>query len=341
MFISPFGPAADGARNEESRAEVGRLLEEAVEVGEKATDAAKKLVELYKKEADKHKRLAEVERGRRREVEARLRACSKLLDEGPDLEAKLNSMIPDLVQAAASLPPPPEVSELQARLEATEKDRDAFAELLDTATKERDAALRARDAAIARLQPRRREDEQSPGDAEALKARLHAPTLRGVLEQAQRHCSSLVITADMDETKKLEHHQKAPHWRDRLAATLATMQVYVEAKDLAQARGGRAGPELANLKAYCMSQPFPLLAEDKVILGEGQTASSSPRGKAQRTLRVPEYIDPSGKALMLEHIRVGDGAPPAPRLHYLDDTNRSGQLVIGFFGDHRYNAGTN
>ncbi|MEU9481405.1 hypothetical protein [Streptomyces sp. NPDC048191] len=268
MSISPFGPAADRARNEESRAVVGRLLEEAVEVGEKAADAAKKLVELHKKEADKYKRLAEAERGRRREVEARLRTCSKLLGEGPNLEAKLNSMIPDLVQATAGLPPPPEVSEILARLEATEKDRDAFAELLESATKERDAALRARDAAIARLQPRRREDEQSPWDAEALKARLHAPTLRGVLEQAQRHCSSLVITADMDETKNLEHHQKAPHWRDRLAATLATMQVYAETKDLAQARGGRAGPELANLKAYCTSQSFPLLAEDKVILSE-------------------------------------------------------------------------
>jgi hypothetical protein len=173
-----------------------------------------------------------------------------------------------------------------------------------------------------------------------LKARLDASTLRGVLEQAQRHCPSLVITADVGETRKLEHHQ-TPHWRDRLAATLATMQEYAEAKDLARARGGRAGPEMANIKAFCASQPFPLLAEGKVIVSEGQTASSSPRGRAQRTFRVPEHIDSSGKAMMLEHIRIGDGAPPAPRLHYLDDTNRSGLLVIGYFGDHLYNAGTN
>lgn len=334
MSTSPFGPAADRARDARTRAEMSRVLEEAAEAG-------KQLVELYKKEADKYKRLAELERDRRRNVEVRLRTYSKLLDEVPDLEAKLNSMIPDVVRAAANLPPPPEVSELQSRLETTEKDRDTFAELLDTATKERDAALRARDAAIARLHTRQLEDEQPLGDAEALKARLNAPTLRGVLEQAQRHCSSLVITADLDETKKLEHHQKAPHWRDRLAATLATMQAYAETKDLAQARGGRAGPELANLKAYCASQPYPLLAEGKVVVTEGQTASSSPRGRAQRTLRVPEHIDPSGKAVMLEHIRIGDGAPPAPRLHYLDDTSSSGQLVIGFFGDHLYNAGTN
>lgn len=61
MSISPFGPAADRARDEEARAEVGRVLEKAVEVGKEAADAAKKLVERYMKEADKYKRLAEIE----------------------------------------------------------------------------------------------------------------------------------------------------------------------------------------------------------------------------------------------------------------------------------------
>jgi hypothetical protein len=37
-----------------------------------------------------------------------------------------------------------------------------------------------------------------------------------------------------------------------------------------------------------------------------------PRDKAQRTLRVPEHIDSSSQTVMLEHIRIGDGAPPAP-----------------------------
>src|SRR4051794_3734768 len=120
MSISPFGPAADKAGEQRARDELEHVSHRLVE-------ASKKLVEQYKKEAAKYKRLAEAERDRRREVEARLRDCSKLLNEGPDLEAKLNSMIPDLVRAAASLPPPPEVAELLARLEATEKDRDTFA----------------------------------------------------------------------------------------------------------------------------------------------------------------------------------------------------------------------
>ncbi|MFI7297375.1 hypothetical protein [Streptomyces sp. NPDC050121] len=333
MSTSPFGPAADKARDERTRVDLDRLSQEAVET-------SKKLVELHKQEAARYKRLAEAERERRRKVEAQLRACSKLLNERSDLESKLNSVIPDAVRAMANLPLPPETSLLRKQLEATEKDRDSFVELLDAAVKERDAALRARDAVIARLQPRRNGERPLKAEA-ALKAQLDATSLQGVLKQAQQHCSSLVITADLDETKKLEHHQKAPHWRHRLAATLATMQAYAEAKDLARAHNGRSGPELANLKAYCANEPFPLLAEGKVVLSEGQTASSSPRGKAQRTFRAPEHIAPSGKAVMVEHIRIGDGAPPAPRLHYLDDTDRSGLLVIGFFGDHLYNAGTN
>ncbi|WP_329218454.1 hypothetical protein OG352_19225 [Streptomyces sp. NBC_01485] len=333
MSTSPFGPAADKAHEEKIRVDLDRVSQEVVE-------RSKELVRRYKQEAAEYKRLAEAERERRRKAEARLRACSKLLDERSVLESKLGSLIPDAVRAWENLPLPPETSRLQRELEAAEKDRDAFAELLNTAAEERDAALRARDAVIARLQPRQ-DDEQPLKAEQALKTRLESSSFRGVLRQAQQHCSSLVITADLDETKKLEHHQKAPHWRSRLAATLAAMQAYAEAKDVARAQGGRAGPEMASLKAYCANEPFPLLAEGKVVLSEGQTASSSPRGKAQRTFRVPEHIAPSGKAVMVEHIRIGDGAPPAPRLHYLDDTDRSGLLVIGFFGDHLYNAGTN
>ncbi|MFL9684904.1 MULTISPECIES: hypothetical protein [Streptomyces] len=43
---------------------------------------------------------------------------------------------------------------------------------------------------------------------------------------------------------------------------------------------------------------------------------------------------------MVEHIRIGDGEPPARRLHFLDDTDRSGLIVVGYFGDHLFNSQT-
>ncbi|MEV6352605.1 hypothetical protein [Streptomyces hydrogenans] len=44
---------------------------------------------------------------------------------------------------------------------------------------------------------------------------------------------------------------------------------------------------------------------------------------------------------MVEHIRVGDGEPPAPRPHFLDDTDRSGLIMVGSFGDHLFDSQTN
>ncbi|WP_406161618.1 hypothetical protein [Streptomyces canus] len=330
---SPFGPAAEQHCNIKAHAELV-LLDENVK------NLSKALVQEYRKETAKYQHLAEIERDARREAEIRARSYAKVIDQHDDLKAKLESMIPDLVQEVQHLPKEPEVPELEAQLRAAEKERDGLAELLRAAEEERDAALRARDAAHARLRPRQA-DGIVVGDAEALQLRLDAPTLRGVLEQAKRYCTLLVITADPDEAERLEHHQKASLWRDRLADALAMIQAYAEDKNLTRVRGRGAGPDFANLRAYCGSRPSPLLSPVKVILNEGKFASSSPRGKADRRLRVPEDIDPSGYAAMLEHIRIGDGAPPAPRLHYLDDTDQSGLIVVGFFGEHLHNASTN
>ncbi|WP_407111251.1 hypothetical protein ACE1N8_25920 [Streptomyces sp. DSM 116494] len=329
---SPFGPAAEQRCNIKAHAEL-------VSLGEKLQKTSKDLVEAYKKDVAKYQHLAERERDARREAEARVRAYAKVISQHEDLKAKLESVIPDLVQEWQNLPKDPEVVELEAQLTAAERERDRLAELLRTAKEEREAALRARDAAIARLLPHQ-EDGSRVGDAEALRARLDAPTLCGVLEQAKQHCSLLVITADPDETKRLEHHQKALLWRRRLADALATMQTYAENKNLNRAHGHGAGPDFASLKAYCGSHPSPLLSPTKVILNEGKFASASPRGKAGRKLRVPEDVDASGYAVMLEHIRIGDGAPPAPRLHFLDDTDRTGRITVGYFGEHLHNANT-
>lgn len=44
---------------------------------------------------------------------------------------------------------------------------------------------------------------------------------------------------------------------------------------------------------------------------------------------------------MNEHIRIGSGRGKAARLHYLDDTDQSGLLVIGYVGKHLKNLSTN
>lgn len=341
MITSPFGPAADRPRDEEHDLPAQTLRR--LKASQERAEDLRKAVDAAEKEAARLRRALEREREARREAEARLKEALAAAVTGEERKRPPAPPAPGPCEPAAKPPvpppPPPDVAELRRRLEDSEAERATLAAVLAESEAERDAALRARDATIARLRPR--QDAQETWDARALKARLEATTFEDVLHRAERYCASLVITADPDEARKLDHHQKAAQWRGRLADTLATMQMYAEAKNLARARGGNCGPELANLRAYCANQPSPLLSDKKVALNEGQLASTSPRGRAERTFRVPRQIAPSGTAVMVEHIRIGDGSPPAPRLHFLDDTDSSGLIVIGFLGDHRYNASTN
>ncbi|MFJ9797234.1 hypothetical protein [Streptomyces sp. NPDC101145] len=341
MITSPFGPAADRPRGEDHELPAQTLRR--LKAAQEAAQDLRRAVEAGEKEAARLRRALEREREARRAAESRLKEALGAGAGGEERERRPGPPSPDAhertARPPAPPPPPPELAELRKRLEDSEAERATLAAVLAESERERDAALRARDAAIARLRPR--QEARETWDARALKARLEATTFEDVLRRAGRYCASLVITADPDEARKLDHHQKAAQWRGRLADTLATMQLYAEAKNTARARGGNCGPELANLRAYCANQPSPLLSDKKVALNEGQLASTSPRGRAERTFRVPRQIAECGTAVMVEHIRIGDGSPPAPRLHFLDDTDDSGLIVIGFLGDHRYNASTN
>ncbi|WP_272261972.1 hypothetical protein [Streptomyces xanthophaeus] len=54
-----------------------------------------------------------------------------------------------------------------------------------------------------------------------------------------------------------------------------------------------------------------------------------------RPFPVPRTIHPAGQVFMGEHVRIGSGRPPAPRLHLYDDTSgRTGQIHIGYIGAH-------
>jgi hypothetical protein len=49
-----------------------------------------------------------------------------------------------------------------------------------------------------------------------------------------------------------------------------------------------------------------------------------------RTFNVPYEVDPSGKALMEAHLKLSRRI----RIHFLDDTRVSGQVYVGYIGNH-------
>lgn len=60
----------------------------------------------------------------------------------------------------------------------------------------------------------------------------------------------------------------------------------------------------------------------------------------ERILPVPESVDPSGTALMAAHFKPTHRDTFAPRMHYLDDTGKSGKIYIGYIGRHLSNKKT-
>lgn len=216
-------------------------------------------------------------------------------------------------------------------------ERDLYAGLLDTAEAERDAAIRARALLAARLA-----DLQPGGEPEPEPADTGAGpgTFAEVFAQAEHPL--LVFTLDLDTAIALDQHPQGPAWRRRTADTLATRAAYATAKAAARAAGHPPGPELADLAAFARhGGPEVALSAAAVALGESRRVSTDPKFVQAHTFDVPTQVNPAGRAPMFAHVRIGGVQPPAPRLHFYDDSTGTGHLIIGYLGPHLPSSRTN
>lgn len=74
---------------------------------------------------------------------------------------------------------------------------------------------------------------------------------------------------------------------------------------------------------------------------ESQQIKERPKYFKPRTLPVPKEVNKNGEALMLAHFKIDTSDTIAPRLHYLDDTSRTGKVYIGYIGKHLVSPETN
>ncbi|WP_405783197.1 hypothetical protein OG512_30395 [Streptomyces sp. NBC_01378] len=154
-----------------------------------------------------------------------------------------------------------------------------------------------------------------------------------VVEQAKRVCPLVIFTLDSGPLAALDRDSSTGPMRKKLVDTLATMQDYAEAKSLARATGGAAGPTLANLLTYTRAGHGYLSAQ-KLALKESDQVMTDRTYAAARLFAVPHEIDPAGRVPMCAHVRIGSGKPPAARLHYYDDTDNTGLIIVGYIGEH-------
>ncbi|RBY88102.1 hypothetical protein DQ244_16235 [Blastococcus sp. TBT05-19] len=72
-----------------------------------------------------------------------------------------------------------------------------------------------------------------------------------------------------------------------------------------------------------------------------ETAITMKQFGAERIFPVPASVDPSGKATMTAHVKLGRIGMVSPRLYYLDHYTESGTIVVGYIGRHLTNTQTN
>ncbi|MFJ6215299.1 hypothetical protein ACIQGZ_18500 [Streptomyces sp. NPDC092296] len=145
---------------------------------------------------------------------------------------------------------------------------------------------------------------------------------------------TLLFTGETKEALALDEQNAGPGWARLAWDGLLALQEYADAAVHGRAHG--------DFKQWCEHtpvgcHPFP---PRKAVRGESQTVTSNAKWKKERMLPVPQTVDPSGRAFMGAHLRIGGGGT-APRLHYLDDCSGTGRIYIGYIGLHLTNTRTN
>lgn len=136
---------------------------------------------------------------------------------------------------------------------------------------------------------------------------------------------------------KLRRQVQEDVWLDRSWKALQALEEYAQLK---KERGAEALPHFS---AY-LSDPLAehVIPRTRYSSTESKGVMMNGRFVAARTFPVPEEVDPSGKVVMEAHIRVGSGKPPAPRMHFHDDTSgNTGKVYVGYIGPHLPNYQTN
>ncbi|GAA1991893.1 hypothetical protein [Kitasatospora viridis] len=142
----------------------------------------------------------------------------------------------------------------------------------------------------------------------------------------------LSFTGDEKETLALEN--RTGNWVKLTWEGLTALQEYAAA-----AVHGSAG---GDFKQWCerAAENGSRFPPRKAVRGESRTVCTHTKMRRERMFAVPDSVDPSGRAFMGAHLRIGGGRT-APRLHYLDDCSGSGRIYVGYIGMHLTNTMTN
>ncbi|MFJ2217812.1 hypothetical protein ACIQVO_36660 [Streptomyces sp. NPDC101062] len=300
-----------------------RDLETALEATENKLSAALTTQDRLNQELqDAHGRLAEAEREaaehthHQAQTREQLRSAREALNLSRTAYARLVAALTasDMGQA---------LRESEQRRNAAEQDAEAAEDLLDEQTREIQW-LRAQLAEAGRNTPAPVPEISVPATWEEL------------VERATAELPMVVLGDVLETSRALRGHRAEPTWRRRAWEALRMLDAYAREKT-------EHGPDtIPHLTAYLQwTDAAVRLPRSRYSASESPTVLNSPRLRDERILTVPRDVHPSGKVLMVEHIRIGHGQPPAPRMYLYDNTPSDGRVYVGRIGEHLRNSLTN
>lgn len=231
----------------------------------------------------------------------------RLFAEAGDRESDLSDRIKDLNSRIADL-------EVEAAIEADEARR---------AARERDWLRRSLDSdQRARFTPDGDESLwEAPADVRELVARLTAGT------DAHHARSRVVFTGDEDIAAQVDDRDGTGRYAAALWSYVRVLYDYVGAKE-----NGYAG----NVHMYLNddAQTGTKCSPERHAAAESATVINNRTMHSERVRPVPSSVDATGAVPMLAHFKPTHRDRFAPRMHYFDDSDRSGMIYIGYIGRH-------
>lgn len=143
------------------------------------------------------------------------------------------------------------------------------------------------------------------------------------------------FTGDPDHAADLDSNNILGAWASKTWDALLVLEDYATAKI-----DGRWDRDvhgfLGNTLDGCHAWPARRHARD-----ESEQVRTTPAFWKRRVLPVPTTVDQAGEVFMGAHFKIAQFAMVSPRMHYYDDTARSGRIYVGYIGRHLPTGQTN
>ncbi|MBF6521223.1 hypothetical protein [Nocardia farcinica] len=142
------------------------------------------------------------------------------------------------------------------------------------------------------------------------------------------------FTGDEDAALEVDLHEKTPRYAHAFWDYVHVLYDY--------ATGKAAGRFSCGVHTYLKSDGIGghKCSPDRHAATESESVLNRRAWREERVFSVPRSVEPSGKVLMAAHFKPTWRDTFAPRMHYFDDTDRSGKIYIGYIGRHLTNTKT-